>query len=181
MASNYTENYGLCRWEATDQVLHTDFNEDNSKIEAALVKHDTAMAENAQAIQTEASARASGDLAEEQARTSAVASLMTELSKRGNCSIELKSYTGDGTYGSGHATAISFSGTPQFVVVVNKSSGGLTTLVKGCARGQVIEDNVRSLSVSWSGNTVSLTANDMYTQMNEPGKTYLAIALVGLN
>lgn len=36
MASNYTENYGLCQWEATDQVLRTDFNEDNAKIEAAL-------------------------------------------------------------------------------------------------------------------------------------------------
>lgn len=181
MANNHTSNYGLCQWEATDQVLRTEFNEDNAKIEAALVKHDTAMAENVQAIQTEASARASGDLAEEQARTSAVASLMTELSKRGNCSIELKSYTGDGTFGSGHATAISFSGTPQFVVVVNKSSGGLTTLVKGCAQGQVIEDNVRSLSVVWSGNSVFLTAKDMYTQMNEPGKTYLVIGLIQVN
>lgn len=37
MASNYTENYGLCQWEATDQVLRTDFNEDNQKIEAAFL------------------------------------------------------------------------------------------------------------------------------------------------
>ena len=37
MASNYTENYGLCQWEATDQVLRTDFNEDNAKIEAAIL------------------------------------------------------------------------------------------------------------------------------------------------
>ena len=36
MASNYTENYGLCQWEATDQVLRTDFNEDNAKVDAAL-------------------------------------------------------------------------------------------------------------------------------------------------
>ena len=36
MASNYTEHYGLCQWEATDQVLRTEFNEDNRKIEAAL-------------------------------------------------------------------------------------------------------------------------------------------------
>lgn len=36
MASNYTENYGLCQWEATDAVLHTDFNEDNQKIDTAL-------------------------------------------------------------------------------------------------------------------------------------------------
>ena len=36
MASNYTENYGLCQWEATDGVLRTDFNEDNAKIDTVL-------------------------------------------------------------------------------------------------------------------------------------------------
>ena len=36
MASNYTENYGLCQWEATDQVLRTVFNEDNRKVDEAL-------------------------------------------------------------------------------------------------------------------------------------------------
>lgn len=36
MASNYTENYGLCQWEETDAVLRTDFNEDNAKIDEAL-------------------------------------------------------------------------------------------------------------------------------------------------
>lgn len=38
MASNYTENYGLCQWEATDAVLRTDFNEDNAKIDAELAR-----------------------------------------------------------------------------------------------------------------------------------------------
>lgn len=38
MASNYTEQYKLCQWEATDQVLRTDFNEDNAKIEAELAR-----------------------------------------------------------------------------------------------------------------------------------------------
>lgn len=37
MASNYTENYGLCQWEATDQVRREEFNEDNAKIDEALV------------------------------------------------------------------------------------------------------------------------------------------------
>ena len=36
MASNYTENYGLCQWEATDQVLREEFNQDNTKVDAAL-------------------------------------------------------------------------------------------------------------------------------------------------
>lgn len=39
MASNDTENYGLCQWEATDQVLRTEFNENNAKIDKLLSEH----------------------------------------------------------------------------------------------------------------------------------------------
>ena len=39
MATNYTTNYQLNQWEPTDQVLRTDFNQDNAKIEAALDNH----------------------------------------------------------------------------------------------------------------------------------------------
>ena len=37
MASNYTENYQLCQWAATDQVQRVEFNEDNAKIANALL------------------------------------------------------------------------------------------------------------------------------------------------
>ena len=36
MASNYTMNYQLNQWEAGDQVLRTEFNQDNQKIDTAL-------------------------------------------------------------------------------------------------------------------------------------------------
>lgn len=36
MSSKYTEKYKLCQWTPGDKVLHTDFNEDNRKIEEAL-------------------------------------------------------------------------------------------------------------------------------------------------
>ena len=36
MATNYTTNYQLNQWEPTDQVLRTDFNADNAKVDAAL-------------------------------------------------------------------------------------------------------------------------------------------------
>ena len=36
MASNYTENYGLCQWEAGDSFVRTEFNQDNQKIDAAI-------------------------------------------------------------------------------------------------------------------------------------------------
>ena len=33
---NYTKNYQLNQWEASDRVLREDFNSDNAKIDAAL-------------------------------------------------------------------------------------------------------------------------------------------------
>ena len=50
MASNYTEHYGLCQWEATDQVLHTEFNEDNAKVEAALASLEERVSELYRAV-----------------------------------------------------------------------------------------------------------------------------------
>ena len=36
MANSYTANYGLCQWEAGDQFIRSEFNQDNQKIDAAL-------------------------------------------------------------------------------------------------------------------------------------------------
>ena len=36
MATNQTTNYHLNQWEPTDQVLRTDFNADNAKLDTAL-------------------------------------------------------------------------------------------------------------------------------------------------
>ena len=36
MATNQTENYDLNQWLSTDQVLRTDFNADNAKLDAVL-------------------------------------------------------------------------------------------------------------------------------------------------
>ena len=38
MASNYTEHYGLCQWEETDQVLREDFNRDNAALDTVLAE-----------------------------------------------------------------------------------------------------------------------------------------------
>lgn len=54
MASNYTKNYGLCQWEATDQVRREEFNEGYTKIDAAL----KAQADD---LEAEVSARKEGD------------------------------------------------------------------------------------------------------------------------
>lgn len=45
MASNHTEHFSLNQWQADDQVLRTDFNEDNAKIDSALKDLAAAQAE----------------------------------------------------------------------------------------------------------------------------------------
>ena len=35
MASNYTEHCELNQWLAADQVVHTDFNADNAKLDTS--------------------------------------------------------------------------------------------------------------------------------------------------
>ena len=67
MATNYTEHYELNQWEPTDQVLRTDFNADNAKV-------DTALAGLAEADTV----------------------LRGAVEKCGNCKIKRISYTGTG-------------------------------------------------------------------------------------
>ena len=68
MASNHTQHYDLSQWQPTDEVIRTDFNADNAKIDAAL---------NA--------------LAEGQA------ALTAEVAKKGNCRIQYGTYRGTAT------------------------------------------------------------------------------------
>lgn len=66
MASKYTENYGLCQWEAKDQVLREEFNGDNEKIDATL-----------------------------KSQADTLAQVSTKVSKCGNCEVSYQSYTGN--------------------------------------------------------------------------------------
>lgn len=50
MASNYTTNYGLCQWEAGDQFVRSEFNQDNARIDAALKSVADTAAEQAQTL-----------------------------------------------------------------------------------------------------------------------------------
>lgn len=45
MATNQTSNYQLNQWEPTDQVLRTDFNADNAKLDAAIAELESGKAD----------------------------------------------------------------------------------------------------------------------------------------
>ena len=95
MATNYTTNYQLCQWEATEKVLRTDFNEDNQKIDAALSAHDTALAGKV----------SSGELAALDQRTTALENRSTLITG---------TYKGDGAA----SRTISLGFTPKAVLVM---------------------------------------------------------------
>ena len=87
MATNQTTNYQLNQWEPTDQVLRTDFNADNAKVDAALAD----LAENkADQADLDALSGAVTGLA------STVAGHTTALTALGNCEIQVTSYVGTG-------------------------------------------------------------------------------------
>ena len=85
MASNYTTNYQLNQWEAGDQVLRTEFNQDNQKIDGALA----------------------GLAAQNEELEVAVAS-------KGNCHFYTTSYIGTGQVGANNPCTLSFPAKPIF-------------------------------------------------------------------
>ena len=139
MASNYTENYGLCQWEATDQVLRTEFNEDNAKVDSALKNH-----------------------------TDAIGTLEEKL---GNCRIVHSTYIGNGSYGSGKSTGVTFPGEPPLLVMVVGRDNKLLTLHSGTVSSMSMDGTL--FQVNWSGTGVSWSSvANADKQFNVNGTTY---------
>ena len=110
MSTNYTTNYNLNQWEATDKVLRAEFNEDNAKIDAALKSHDDELA-----------------------------GLEAAIGARGNCRVEVKTYTGTGTYGSSNRTSVSFSAVPKLAILIG--GDGLAFLLGGNTKSAYLMDS----------------------------------------
>ena len=104
MASNYTTNYNLCQWEATDQVQRTDFNADNAKLDAALATKAEAAALNSltQTVNQKASQSAFNAL------NTTVQQIQADLTK-----ITFGTYTGDGV----ESRTIDLGFTPTAILV----------------------------------------------------------------
>lgn len=158
MASNYTKNYGLCQWEATDQVRREEFNQDNAKMDETLktlADKDTAL-------------------------DGAIAAVAAAA---GNCQMELITYTGTGTNGSANPTKISFSQMPDVFFVVGDMAyimgrGGIAGGVFTCKDTSTSDSFVTDISGTWSGNTVSYQNSiDARYQMNSKNKAYWVLGL----
>ena len=158
MASNYTENYGLCQWEATDQVLREEFNQDHVKIDETL------------------KALADKDLALESAMTTVAAAA-------GNCQMELITYTGTWTYGTGKGTKITFSHIPDIYFIVGDlalvtGQGGNKTPLLVAQDKTYNESFVDDTNVTWNDAQLSLVNGvDARYQMNSKSKLYWVLGL----
>ena len=140
VASNYTTNYQLNQWEAGDQVLRTEFNRDNQKIDTALA---------GLAAQNEA--------------------LEAAVSAKGNCTLDVTTYTGTGGYGETTPCSITFNAVPTLVLVVDPE--GRCMFFHGGSTNAYNENGL--CPVTWAGTTLSWYSRRNSTgQFNESGKLY---------
>ena len=173
MATNQTANYDLNQWLSTDQVLRTDFNADNAKLDAALAGK--AEAETVSALQTAVAAKA------EQTAVDALSAQVAALPR-----IAAGTYVGTGTSDSSGPCRLDFTdslGRPPQLVVVRPQAGmgdGLVLLQGMTESMDALSGNYGSGSnntVSWSGASVSWYAQYAASQFNTKDETYYYFAI----
>ena len=156
MSTNHTTNYNLNQWEATDKVLRTEFNEDNSKIDAALKANADAIAAN----------------------TAAVAEHAATLLEKGNCQIYTTTYAGDGNA----SRTFTFPGAPLLLCTTGPSfqlmAVGGNPYVLASYSG-----TFWGLSATWNGVNLTLAYTGTFAggdskMGNESGSTYYMVALI---
>ena len=154
MASNYTTNYQLNQWEAGDQVLRTEFNQDNQKIDAALKTNADAIAAN----------------------TEAVAEHATALAGKGNCQLYFLTRTGTGS----KSVSVTFPHKPLLVMGV---SDGYTIIMirNGGCNCYSTNGNGSDFTASWSGNRVTWSGEFDYQICNSEGAQYPILALLAMD
>ena len=148
---NQTTNYQLSQWESTDRILMSDFNSDNSKIDAAL----STLAQT-------------------------VTGHTTALAQKGNCQIYFDTYTGDGLSGEGHARTLTFPHRPLMVLVTEAFDSASMMAVYGTPTIYSRATGAAWNEAAWGDKTFTWWSDNASAQMNENGKTYNVVALVSV-
>ena len=191
-STNKTAHLALNQWVGTDPFRMADFNEDNTKIDAAVKSNAQAIAANATAIANNskniaANATAISNNAKSiQSNATAIATL-----QNGAVRFATGSYTGNGEYGSNTKTTISFPFAPKIVFIVAdaaevSNSGALFLAGQQYSNGfGTASANARyGLTLTWSGNSLSWSSKhgnvsgaSGYWQLNASGVTYRYLAI----
>ena len=182
MASNYTRNYNLCQWEASDKVLRTEFNADNAKIDAAIKAVDTrvdgkASVSSLNSLRTLLDSKA--DKTALDSLKSTVTSQAGTLAQKGNCAVYTVTYTGNGLSGVQNPKTLTFPAKP--LVVIIGGSGSLVMVQGAKSASALLSGTSAPNTLTWSGNSVTWYHNGSSGaagMMNLANTTYLAIALV---
>jgi len=188
MASNYTSNYSLCQWAASDKVLRTEFNADNAKIDAAIAAVDGRVDGKVSisalnSLKTTVSGKA--DQSTVTSLSSTVTSQETALALR-NCQAVAGSYKGMGAVGASHPNTLSFSHKPLYLHVASgrdvrsfsamRGLGFVFTGLSGPTVKQLLTWGTRS--VSWYTYIDGMTDPD--DQFNDAQTTYYYFAILEL-
>lgn len=184
MASNYTPNFNLCQWEAEDQVLRTDFNTDNARIDAALAAKADKSALNS--LQGTVNSLSTG-----KADKTALNSLQSTVNSQGaalslrNCRFVTGTYTGSGKYGSSNPTALAFPYKPVFLHVGATDYFLSFTAVRGQEfASYVLAGDYHNVYLSWSNTGVSwhsshqVSGQGPIVQLNQAGRQYFYFAVL---
>lgn len=150
MATNYTSYYQLNQWEPTDQVLHTDFNDDNQKIDAALHTLNTTV----------------------QQHTSQLSQQGTQISQKGDCTFYTTTYEGTGE----DTRTLTFPQKPLLTFICGQTTGVVFTLAETV---QSTAASGYPLKASWSGTTLTMTntSTGVVPGFNQEGYHYIVIGL----
>ena len=168
MPANHTPNYNLNQWEPEDRVLRTDFNADNTKIDAAI-----------QAVDTKADRKADASALETLSqKVTAQGTTLTEhavsITRLGNCRLYTTTYIGNG------ASSRSFSFPHRPVMVFVYGEFNALFAMYGVAGGhcQAAGDGATAL-VTWTGNSVRWEYNRGVDYIcNASGDKYSLTALL---
>ena len=192
MASNYTGNYQLCQWEATDAVQRVEFNADNAKVDAALQALSDQVVQKASqsalntvisavnqkadaATVSSLSSQLSSEIAQRQETDS---SMQAILAKKGNCRIYFTSYTGDGAKFHSHT----FPSQPLAAFLFGP--GFQLIALRGIETAYSSEGgNPWKLGLSWDNSTLTVTYSGSLGGGdskcgNETGAVYFLLALM---
>ena len=157
MATNHTSNYQLNQWEPTDQVLRTDFNQDNAKVDTALKGLSTSM---------------------QQASTQ-LSQISQQLTMRGNCQVVSMTYVGTGE----ETATLIFDHKPIALFFYDPVDYLFMIAIQGCGNALCATSNAGKINYfTWSGKTVSWrSVSNAAFQCNVSGRTYYVAALLDLS
>ena len=161
MSSQKTEHYELNQWLATDQVLRTDFNADNAKIDAAL-------AEKAQAADVSALTETVDSL------TTRTKALETAAVGFGNCRVYFTTYTANNQ----NARTFTFPGRPKFVRLMYQGYTVVACEGQNYANCYSTNGYGEQGTARWSGNSVTLAFTASYYLCNSGTTVNTLLALI---